>query len=171
MLLAFLTPTTTIGLLILGVLIFGRRLPETGRSLGQTIIQFKKGMRGLEDEIEARTGGFIKKWEVIPGSRRIEALGGGRVLRLQVKTTVALLPVIRKLSDIKKDFLSKVSKPAFESLKILRESGWNDNEIKYSGAGLFGFWRSARTSTSARSVPPASSVSRRQMPCARGIAI
>ena len=53
------------------------------------------------DEIEGRTGGFIRKWAVLPGSRKIEALGGGRVLRLQVKATVALLPVIRKLTDIK----------------------------------------------------------------------
>jgi ATP-dependent helicase/nuclease subunit A len=45
----------------------------------------------------------------------------------------------RKLSEIKKDFLSKVSKPALESLRIMREQGWADNEIKYSGAGLFGF--------------------------------
>src|SRR5688500_9540570 len=54
-----------------------------------------------EDRIEGRTNGFIRKWEVIPGSRKIEALGNGRVLRLQVKATVALIPVIRKLSDIK----------------------------------------------------------------------
>jgi len=28
----------------LGLLFFGRRLPEVGRSIGQTIVQFKKGM-------------------------------------------------------------------------------------------------------------------------------
>ena len=54
-----------------------------------------------DDRIEGRTNGFIRKWEVIAGSRKIEALGNGRVLRLQVRATVALLPVIRKLSDIK----------------------------------------------------------------------
>jgi sec-independent protein translocase protein TatA len=52
MMFAFLTPTMMIGLGILGVLIFGRRMPEVGRALGQTIVQFKKGMRGLEDELE-----------------------------------------------------------------------------------------------------------------------
>jgi sec-independent protein translocase protein TatA len=39
-------------LLILGLLIFGRRLPEVGRSLGRGIVEFKKGIKGVEDEIE-----------------------------------------------------------------------------------------------------------------------
>ena len=52
MMFAFLTPGMMLFLGVLGVLIFGRRMPEVGRALGQTIVQFKKGMRGLEDEIE-----------------------------------------------------------------------------------------------------------------------
>ena len=36
----------------LGLLIFGKRLPEVGRSLGKGIVEFKKGMKGLEDELE-----------------------------------------------------------------------------------------------------------------------
>jgi sec-independent protein translocase protein TatA len=39
-------------LLVLGLLIFGRRLPEVGKSLGRGIVEFKKGIKGLEDEIE-----------------------------------------------------------------------------------------------------------------------
>ncbi len=39
-------------LLILGVLLFGRKLPEVGRYLGKGIVEFKKGIRGLEDEID-----------------------------------------------------------------------------------------------------------------------
>ncbi len=35
----------------LGLLIFGKRLPEVGRSMGKTIIEFKKGMREVEDEM------------------------------------------------------------------------------------------------------------------------
>jgi sec-independent protein translocase protein TatA len=31
------------------VLLFGKRLPEVGRSLGKGIIEFKKGLRGIED--------------------------------------------------------------------------------------------------------------------------
>lgn len=39
-------------LLVLGLLIFGKRLPEVGRNLGKGIVEFKKGIRGLEEEIE-----------------------------------------------------------------------------------------------------------------------
>ena len=39
-------------ILILGLLIFGRRLPEVGRSVGKSIVEFKKGIKGIEDEID-----------------------------------------------------------------------------------------------------------------------
>jgi sec-independent protein translocase protein TatA len=40
-------------LLVLGVLLFGKRLPEVGRYLGKGIIEFKKGIKGLEDDMES----------------------------------------------------------------------------------------------------------------------
>ncbi len=36
---------------ILGVLLFGKRLPEVGRSLGKSFVEFKKGVQGIEDDI------------------------------------------------------------------------------------------------------------------------
>ena len=42
-------------LLIIGVLLFGRKLPEVGRYLGKGIVEFKKGIKGLEDEIDSST--------------------------------------------------------------------------------------------------------------------
>ncbi|MFO0843090.1 MAG: twin-arginine translocase TatA/TatE family subunit [Gemmataceae bacterium] len=39
-------------LLIIGVLLFGRKLPEVGRYLGKGIVEFKRGIRGLEDELD-----------------------------------------------------------------------------------------------------------------------
>ena len=36
----------------IGLRIFGRRLPEVGRSLGKGIVEFKRGIRGIEDEVE-----------------------------------------------------------------------------------------------------------------------
>lgn len=36
----------------IGLLLFGRRLPEVGRSLGRSIVEFRKGIKGIEDEIE-----------------------------------------------------------------------------------------------------------------------
>ncbi len=40
---------------VLGLLIFGRKLPEVGRSLGAGIVEFKKGLRGLQDDIDDAT--------------------------------------------------------------------------------------------------------------------
>jgi len=37
---------------LLGLLIFGKRLPEVGKSLGKSIVEFKKGLKGIEEEIE-----------------------------------------------------------------------------------------------------------------------
>jgi sec-independent protein translocase protein TatA len=41
-------------ILIAGIalLLFGKRLPEVGRSLGKGIVEFKKGLKGIEDEVE-----------------------------------------------------------------------------------------------------------------------
>ena len=43
-------------LLVLGVLLFGRNLPQLGRSLGKTVTEFKKGVKGFEEDTEP-TGG------------------------------------------------------------------------------------------------------------------
>ena len=39
-------------LAFLGLLIFGKKLPEVGKSLGQGIVQFKKGLQGVETQID-----------------------------------------------------------------------------------------------------------------------
>lgn len=39
-------------LAVLGLLIFGKRLPEVGKSLGKGIVEFKRGLSGVEDEME-----------------------------------------------------------------------------------------------------------------------
>jgi sec-independent protein translocase protein TatA len=39
-------------ILALGLLLFGRRLPEVGRSLGQGIVEFKKGLKGVSEDVE-----------------------------------------------------------------------------------------------------------------------
>ncbi|HVZ94649.1 MAG TPA: twin-arginine translocase TatA/TatE family subunit [Phycisphaerales bacterium] len=40
-------------ILAIGLLLFGRRLPDIGRSLGRTIVEFKKGVKGIEDEVDS----------------------------------------------------------------------------------------------------------------------
>lgn len=39
-------------LLMLGLLLFGKRLPEVGKSLGKGIVEFKKGLRGIEEDVD-----------------------------------------------------------------------------------------------------------------------
>lgn len=34
------------------LLLFGNRLPSTMRSLGRGIVEFKKGVQGIEDEVD-----------------------------------------------------------------------------------------------------------------------
>jgi sec-independent protein translocase protein TatA len=36
----------------LAVLLFGKRLPEVARSLGRGIVEFKKGLNGVADELD-----------------------------------------------------------------------------------------------------------------------
>lgn len=43
-------------ILALGVLLFGKRLPEVGRSLGKGIVEFKKGLRGVEEDVAGEGG-------------------------------------------------------------------------------------------------------------------
>ncbi len=60
-LLAFFSPGPMEMLIIgaIAVLLFGKRLPEVGRSLGKGIVEFKKGIHGIEDEIESATTASI----------------------------------------------------------------------------------------------------------------
>lgn len=36
-----------------GLLIFGRRLPEVGKGLARSIVEFKKGLREVTEEVES----------------------------------------------------------------------------------------------------------------------
>ena len=52
---AFWTPSPgEIALIAIAALILfgGKRLPEVGRALGKSIVEFKKGLKGIQDEIE-----------------------------------------------------------------------------------------------------------------------
>ena len=40
-------------LAVIGILIFGKRLPDVGRSVGKSIVEFKKGLADIDDQVEA----------------------------------------------------------------------------------------------------------------------
>ena len=55
--LAFLNIFTPGHMLLFGIvalLLFGRRLPEVGRSLGKGIMEFKKGLRDVTEELNQK---------------------------------------------------------------------------------------------------------------------
>src|SRR5262249_44715775 len=45
-------PTHLLVIGIIAILLFGKRLPDIARSLGKSMAEFKKGLKGLEDEIQ-----------------------------------------------------------------------------------------------------------------------
>jgi sec-independent protein translocase protein TatA len=52
--LAFIGPIGTFEMIviaILGLLIFGKRLPEVGKNLGKGIVEFKKGLQGVDEDV------------------------------------------------------------------------------------------------------------------------
>jgi sec-independent protein translocase protein TatA len=55
-LLSFFSGDMLIIILLFLLLFYGRNLPSVGRSLGKGISEFKKGLKGLEDDVEGTTG-------------------------------------------------------------------------------------------------------------------
>ncbi len=45
-------PFEIIVILVVALLLFGKRLPSVGRSLGRGIVEFKKGLKGVKDDVE-----------------------------------------------------------------------------------------------------------------------
>lgn len=39
---------------VIALLIFGRRLPDVARSVGKSIVEFKRGLRDVKDDIDMR---------------------------------------------------------------------------------------------------------------------
>jgi sec-independent protein translocase protein TatA len=64
-----LGPPEIIMLLLLGVLLFGRKLPDIGRSLGKTVTEFKKGIGGLEEEVNTTSRAVMEPEPVRPPQR------------------------------------------------------------------------------------------------------
>lgn len=39
-------------IMVIALLLFGKRLPDVARSLGKGVVEFKKGLKGIEDDVE-----------------------------------------------------------------------------------------------------------------------
>jgi sec-independent protein translocase protein TatA len=39
-------------ILIIALLFFGKKIPSTMRSIGKGVVEFKKGLKGVEDEVD-----------------------------------------------------------------------------------------------------------------------
>ena len=44
-------PSEMIAILVVGLLVFGKRLPEVGRSLGKTFIRFRREISSIEEDM------------------------------------------------------------------------------------------------------------------------
>ena len=59
--------------MVLAVLLFGKRLPEIAKSVGKGMVEFKKGLRGMEDEFHGAANPYTpdryeeRQGAVIPG--------------------------------------------------------------------------------------------------------
>ena len=50
-------------ILVVALLLFGKRLPEVARSLGKGIVEFKTGIKGIEDEVDRQEYEPPKRYE------------------------------------------------------------------------------------------------------------
>lgn len=59
-------------ILIVALLIFGKRLPDVMKSLGKGIVEFKKGIKGIDQEVEEASNKPTTKIDIEKESARQE---------------------------------------------------------------------------------------------------
>lgn len=64
-------------ILVVALLLFGKRLPDVARSLGKGIVEFKKGVKGIEDDVERDLDRHDSpKSRLYSGETQDESVGG-----------------------------------------------------------------------------------------------
>lgn len=72
---AFFGPLGAPEMLIVGIialLLFGKRLPEVARSLGKGVVEFKKGLHGIEEGLNSPTSSYSQPTRPVPAEERNE---------------------------------------------------------------------------------------------------
>ncbi len=60
---------------MIGLLLFGKRLPEVAKNLGKGLAEFKKGISGFQDEVEGRSKpSYSSAYSPSPSAKRPEPL-------------------------------------------------------------------------------------------------
>lgn len=98
-----LGPTEMVILGVVAVLLFGKRLPEVAKSIGQGMKEFKKGLHGIEDEVRSasyrttsprydeiddRDEATAPKFEPPPAEAPPTPAGGGDVIAAEKSESV-----------------------------------------------------------------------------------
>ncbi|HBT76083.1 MAG TPA: Sec-independent protein translocase TatA [Planctomycetaceae bacterium] len=55
------SPINILFLAVVLLLVFGNRLPYVMRSLGRSVVEFKKGVNGIEDDLDSAMKGVDEK--------------------------------------------------------------------------------------------------------------
>jgi sec-independent protein translocase protein TatA len=59
-------------ILVVALLLFGKRLPEVARSMGRSITEFKRGLRNIQDEMNDELAEAAKKTEHPLEEKKVE---------------------------------------------------------------------------------------------------
>jgi sec-independent protein translocase protein TatA len=65
-----------IAILVIALLLFGNRLPDVARGMGKSIVEFKKGLKGIQDgmnEVERDIDNEVAKSEQADRTKQLEA--------------------------------------------------------------------------------------------------